>query len=154
MEMSPGAWIALAALTVTVLGIGGGAYLKHDRAITRLIAQFDVMWSERESVGKAALQRRGMLEENSPVTLVEAVMEAMDKGIPPDMMEAFRELSKMRLPKHNAEVWGLVVKRVGMDRLVARAQELEWEFDELKYFWVLGLRDPSLVERIMRGGGS
>lgn len=116
----------------------------------RLETRVDLLWDARMAQGRMKLKKRRALKENSPLSLGDAVREAMQHGIADDMLVFFRERSNRRLPSHDADVWNEVVRQFGMTRLRKRAEELEWDMDEYITWWVEGLRNPSIVEEALK----
>lgn len=142
------AWSKIAAFIAVVLAIW-----RASAVWTRMSGRVDTMWDEHQAVGKYGLKQRGVIVENSPISLGETVSEALAKGIPPDLLEFFLERSKKKLPKHDADVWALFPMKFGMARMVERAFELEWSMDEYKVWCIAALRNPKLVKDAMRLSG-
>ena len=76
--------------------------------------------------------------------------EALEKGISEDMLDFFRSASNGKLPQRDTDVWKMVVKKFGHDRLAMGCDELGWQMNEYMVWWITGLRNPEVVEEVLR----
>jgi len=120
---------------------------------TLLEQRVNDLWAEHLAMGRLKLKQRGVLVENSPVSLGDAVNEAIGKGIREDFLKFYRDRRVRKLPKHDQDLWREIVKGLGMDNLVARADELGWGFDEYKAWWIEAFHNPEIVDDALRKAG-
>ena len=148
MSNEAGTWITIAK--VSGLAAISLAVWRASATWTKMRSDVDMLLAAYLADGKMGLKRRQVIEVNSPATLGDAVSEALEKGISDDMLDFFRSASKGKLPQRDTDVWKMVVKKFGHDRLAMGCDELGWQMNEYMVWWITGLRNPEVVEEVLR----